>query len=105
MKRFNESRRKHPLSDERIGLKEAIDKESELLEPISVMANLLIDTSRMPLNQLRDSIKDRLVKIKRQGWHFFINRLVTKMVCRWMQILFMTSTAYPTLIGTTLYGP
>ena len=61
LKRFNESRRKHPLSDERIGLKEAIDKESELLEPISVMANFSIDTSKMFLHQLRNSIKDRLV--------------------------------------------
>lgn len=67
LKRFNESRRKHPLSDERIGLKEAIDKESELLEPISVMANLSIDTSKMSLHQLRDSIKDRLVKNKERG--------------------------------------
>ncbi|MDC0222055.1 RNase adapter RapZ [Gammaproteobacteria bacterium] len=67
MKRFNETRRKHPLSDERIGLKEAIDKESELLEPISAMANLSIDTGKMSLNQLRDSIKDRLVKNKEAG--------------------------------------
>ena len=67
MKRFNETRRKHPLSDERIGLKEAIDKESELLEPISAMANLSIDTGKMSLNQLRDSIKDRLVKNKEVG--------------------------------------
>ena len=67
LKRFNESRRKHPLSDKRIGLKEAIDKESELLEPISVMANLSIDTSKMSLHQLRDSIKDRLVKNKETG--------------------------------------
>ena len=67
MKRFNETRRKHPLSDERIGLKEASDKESELLEPISAMANLSIDTGKMSLNQLRDSIKDRLVKNKEAG--------------------------------------
>ena len=67
MKRFNETRRKHPLSDERIGLKEAIDKESELLEPISAMANLSIDTGKMSLNQLRDSIKDRIVKNKETG--------------------------------------
>ena len=67
MKRFNETRRKHPLSDERIGLKEAIDKESELLEPISAMANLSIDTGKMSLNKLRDLIKDRLVKNKEAG--------------------------------------
>jgi RNase adapter protein RapZ len=67
LKRFSESRRKHPLSDENIGLIEAIDKESELLEPISVMANLSIDTSSMSLHQLRDSVKNRLVENKETG--------------------------------------
>ncbi|MCH8263862.1 MAG: RNase adapter RapZ, partial [Proteobacteria bacterium] len=61
LKRFSESRRKHPLSSEAIGLKEAIDKESELLEPISVMASLSIDTSNMSLHQLRDTVKNRLL--------------------------------------------
>ena len=61
LKRFSESRRKHPLSSEAIGLKEAIDKESELLEPISVMASLSIDTSNISLHQLRDTVKNRLL--------------------------------------------
>ncbi len=61
LKRFSESRRKHPLSSEAIGLKEAIDKESELLEPISLMASLSIDTSNMSLHQLRDTVKNRLL--------------------------------------------
>jgi len=64
LKRFSESRRKHPLSDQSIGLKEAIDKESELLEPISVMSSLSIDTSNMSLHHLRDSIKNRIVENK-----------------------------------------
>ena len=61
LKRFSESRRKHPLSSAAIGLKEAIDKESELLEPISLMASLSIDTSNMSLHQLRDTVKNRLL--------------------------------------------
>ncbi len=61
LKRFSESRRKHPLSSEAIGLKEAIDKESELLEAISIMASLSIDTSNMSLHQLRDTVKNRLL--------------------------------------------
>ena len=67
LKRFSESRRKHPLSDKNIGLKEAIDKESELLEPISVMSSLSIDTSNMSLHHLRDSIKNRIVENKETG--------------------------------------
>ena len=61
LKRFSESRRKHTLSSAAIGLKEAIDKESELLEPISLMASLSIDTSNMSLHQLRDTVKNRLL--------------------------------------------
>ncbi|NKB34135.1 MAG: RNase adapter RapZ [Pseudomonadales bacterium] len=67
LKRFSESRRKHPLSDENVALIEAIDKESELLEPISVMSSLSIDTSNMSLHQLRDSIKNRIVENKETG--------------------------------------
>ncbi|MFT4672744.1 MAG: UPF0042 nucleotide-binding protein, partial [Pseudohongiellaceae bacterium] len=59
--RFSESRRKHPLTSASVGLKEAIDKESELLEAISVMATLSINTSSMSLHELRDTIKNRLV--------------------------------------------
>jgi len=61
LKRFSESRRKHPLTSASVGLKEAIDKESELLEAISVMATLSINTSSMSLHELRDTIKNRLV--------------------------------------------
>ena len=67
LKRFSESRRKHPLSDKSIGLKEAIDKESELLEPIAVMSSLSIDTSNMSLHHLRDSIKNRIVENSETG--------------------------------------
>jgi RNase adapter protein RapZ len=62
LKRFSESRRKHPLSSEEIGLREAIDRESELLEAISVMASLSIDTSTMSLHQLRDLVINRLIE-------------------------------------------
>ena len=62
LKRFSESRRKHPLSNESIDLREAIDIESALLESISMMANLVIDTSNMSLHQLRDLMKNRLLE-------------------------------------------
>lgn len=61
LKRFSESRRKHPLSTDDIGLKEAIDKESDLLEPISLLAGTTIDTSNMSLQSLRDTIKQRVL--------------------------------------------
>ena len=52
LRRFNESRRKHPLSTETIGLREAINFESDLLEHISLLASLTIDTSSMSLQTL-----------------------------------------------------
>lgn len=61
LKRFSESRRKHPLSTGTVALREAIDKETELLEPISLLADLTIDTSNMSLHELRDLIKARVV--------------------------------------------
>lgn len=61
LRRFSESRRKHPLSSDKVGLREAIDRETELLEAISLMASLSIDTSTMSLHDLRDMIKDKVI--------------------------------------------
>ena len=62
LRRFSESRRKHPLSNESTDLCKAIDIESALLKSISMMANLVIDTSNMSLHQLRDLVKNRLLE-------------------------------------------
>jgi UPF0042 nucleotide-binding protein len=62
IKRFSESRRKHPLTTDKIGLREAINIESKLLEPLALLASLSIDTSNMSLHQLRDNIKTRVVE-------------------------------------------
>lgn len=67
IKRFSESRRKHPLTTDRIGLREAINMETELLEPIALLASLSIDTSNMSLHQLRDNIKTRVVEREDSG--------------------------------------
>jgi UPF0042 nucleotide-binding protein len=67
LRRFSESRRKHPLSNDQIGLREAIDKESELLEPLSMLASLSIDTSNMSLHTLRDAVKKRVVEDSETG--------------------------------------
>lgn len=67
IKRFSESRRKHPLTTEKIGLREAINMETTLLEPIALLASLSIDTSNMSLHQLRDNIKSRVVEREESG--------------------------------------
>lgn len=60
LKRFSETRRKHPLTENEIPLIEAIQKERELLSPIATRADLYIDTSRTNIYQLRDLIKERM---------------------------------------------
>ena len=67
IKRFSESRRKHPLTTDKIGLREAINMETTLLEPIALLASLSIDTSNMSLHQLRDNIKSRVVEREENG--------------------------------------
>ncbi|MDE0951378.1 MAG: RNase adapter RapZ [Halioglobus sp.] len=61
IQRFGETRRRHPLSTDSIPLAEAIDRESELLEPISGSASLVLDTSQMTIYELRDAVKQRLL--------------------------------------------
>lgn len=61
IKRFSETRRRHPLSTETTPLAEAIEKERQLLEAISGSATLILDTSQMTIYELRDTIKQRLL--------------------------------------------
>ena len=60
IKRFSETRRKHPLSGKETPLNEAIIQERHLLEPISAKADLRIDTSSTNVHQLRDLVKARV---------------------------------------------
>ncbi len=61
IKRFSETRRRHPLSNQELPLAEAIEWERKLLEPIANNATLSIDTTDMSLHELRSSLKARLV--------------------------------------------
>lgn len=60
LKRFSETRRKHPLTNKHISLQEAMQKEHLILEPISSLADLTIDTSALGNQQLHQIIRDRL---------------------------------------------
>lgn len=59
LKRFSETRRKHPLTHDELPLADAIKDERELLEPIANCADLFIDTSHYNIHQLRDVVKGR----------------------------------------------
>jgi UPF0042 nucleotide-binding protein len=60
LRRFNASRRKHPLSNEDTSLAEAIANEEQLLKPIEDKALLSIDTSSLTVHQLRETIKQQI---------------------------------------------
>ncbi|MBT8448341.1 MAG: RNase adapter RapZ [Gammaproteobacteria bacterium] len=60
MKRFSETRRRHPLTQDGLSLREAITKESVLLDQIRLAADLNVDTSSLNVHQLRDLIKYRV---------------------------------------------
>ncbi|NOT10996.1 MAG: RNase adapter RapZ [Methylococcaceae bacterium] len=60
LKRYSETRRKHPLTDYNIALKEALKIEKEMLTPVAKHASVMIDTSRTHYHQLRELIKDQV---------------------------------------------
>lgn len=59
VRRFSETRRRHPLSDEQHALPEAIALERDLLDPIAQLAHR-IDTSDLAANTLRSWIRDMI---------------------------------------------
>ena len=67
IKRFSETRRRHPLTDGKLSLPEAIAEELELLAPIIDLASLKVDTSHLTLYQLRDELKQRLLTNQGKG--------------------------------------
>lgn len=60
LKRFSETRRKHPLTNNNRSLADAIELERQLLAPIAANADLFIDTTHTNIYQLRDLVRDRI---------------------------------------------
>ncbi len=59
IKRYKETRRKHPLDEQARGsLQNAITMERDILAPMRENADYYIDTSDMPLSQLKDTVID-----------------------------------------------
>lgn len=53
IKRYSESRRRHPLSTEGMRLPDAINTERRLLRPLASIADQIVDTSDLNVHQLR----------------------------------------------------
>ncbi len=62
IKRYSHTRRRHPLSSTEKSLVDAINYERELLSPLRLRANVLVDTSFLNVHELRSILKQRLIE-------------------------------------------
>lgn len=60
VKRFSETRRRHPLTSDSRDLRQAIEAERELLTSVADLADLTIDTTQLTTPGLSDLIKSRV---------------------------------------------
>lgn len=56
LKRYSETRRKHPLTNNNTSLEEAIKIESALLKPIADLADITLNTTNMSSHELKSNI-------------------------------------------------
>lgn len=77
VQRYDATRRKHPFADAAGGVLEAIEHERELLEPVKVQADLVIDTSDLNVHQLKkrlveafDAVEHRQMQIAVESFGF-----------------------------------
>lgn len=67
IKRFSDTRRKHPLTRKGLPLSEAIEIERNLLKEVAQSADLLIDTTYTNIHQLREHTKELVAKHAHTG--------------------------------------
>ena len=67
LKRYSESRRRHPLAEHGAELRMAINTEREILTQINDAADLIIDTSRTSIYELADAIRERVDRRKSEA--------------------------------------
>lgn len=69
VRRFEDRRRRHPLSGdaERLAVAESIAAERAILEPVKSAADLVIDTGELNVHQLRDRVLGVFAGTRRAG--------------------------------------
>ena len=60
LKRYSETRRRHPLAEYGTALRAAIASEREILSEVVNSADLIFDTSRTSIYELADAIRERI---------------------------------------------
>ena len=56
IKRYKETRRRHPLMSDGMSIEQAMHREEELLSPLRECADVVIDTTQMPAAKLRNEL-------------------------------------------------
>jgi UPF0042 nucleotide-binding protein len=59
-KRYNETRRKHPLTNNQISLTQALQRETVMMAPIRIAADFEIDTTYTNIYQLSNFLRSRV---------------------------------------------
>ncbi|MFP4244800.1 MAG: RNase adapter RapZ, partial [Ectothiorhodospira sp.] len=67
LRRFSETRRRHPLTRDDVPLVDAIHLERRLLVPVAEQADLTIDTTRTHVHQLTDTVRQRVGQAEEAG--------------------------------------
>ncbi len=60
LQRYSESRRRHPLAEQGVQLRAAIETERAVLSEVQMSADLIIDTSQSSIYELADVIRSRV---------------------------------------------
>lgn len=61
VRRFSETRRRHPLQNEDLGLLESIQQEKDRLREIREQAQIILDTTRLKTAELKQLLSERLM--------------------------------------------
>ena len=61
IRRYSETRRVHPLANQKHSLEEAIDLEENYLESLKLHASLVINTDNLSVHQLSDILRARIL--------------------------------------------
>jgi RNase adapter protein RapZ len=67
VRRYKETRRKHPLSNPNATLRESIQKERMALRPVRARATYIIDTTALSTAKLRDELRMMFAKDEREA--------------------------------------
>lgn len=66
IRRYDQTRRRHPLGGDSESVAEAIQRERELLEPIKQKADLVIDTSDLIVHELKSQVVEAFSEAGRE---------------------------------------